>query len=768
MSVHIIYYKDGAKMMRPVLTEAEYRSLRGSARQQEVLKAVHKGDMKAKQNLVQMNYSCLPNDDGTLKGSTRMSTTVGMDIDHIPQGELQAVRERILSMKDELGLLMLELSARGEGYHLVFRRRPELSQEENLRWAANLLGVEFDKGAKDITRVFFTTTEKELLFLSPQLFELKEVERVEFSVESQLKVESGKDPLNSETTSNSKLTDNSKLSARREAALSERSGERTLNSQLNYHGIPYSKIVDAWLDGKQVKAGDRHRTSLILADHLRYITDNDGALIESILRDTPFVQEIVRERGENVAQTVKSAQGFEFLKGIPKRLQEALRRAGVDSDEDTAASDGIVSPSGDDRGAPVMPKRLPKLIQLLTSKTPDIYKPAVSHAVFPALGAHLCKTRFRYIDNVEHEATLMNVLMAGTGAGKDCISGPINHIMADIRRRDAENLAREKAWKDEVNRRGANKDKRQRPEGLVIQEIDADMTGPAFVMRMAEADEHFLYTKLNEIDQFDALKGNGRGGQQFQIMCLAFDPDNRYGQTRVGTQSVTEKVCVRFNWNATTTILKGQRYFQNVLTDGPISRINFCTIPEREIGADIPIYGTYDAEFDEELRPYIERLCAARGTIDCPQAFKLAKKLKEECADFARLSQSRTYENLSFRALVIAYLKACVLFVANNYRWDKTMEDFIRWSLQYDLWCKMQFFGEAIEQANNDTTSSNRRGPRNLLELLPNVFTIDDARRVRQKQGLSNEYKKCRKMIDQWVSRKYVTRVTDYSFKKCQ
>ena len=323
-------------MMRPVLTEAEYHSLRGSARQQEVLKAVHKGDVKAKQNLVQMNYSCLPNDDGTLKGSTRMSTTVGMDIDHIAQGELQAVRERILSMKDELGLLMLELSARGEGYHLVFRRRPELSQEENLRWAANLLGVEFDKGAKDITRVFFTTTEKELLFLDDEIFEMKEVERVEFSVESQLKVESGKDPLNSEMTSNSKLTDNSKLS--------------TLNSQLNYHGIPYSKIVDAWLEGKQVKAGDRHRTSLILADHLRYITDNDGALIESILRDTPFVQEIVRERGENVAQTVKSAQGFEFLKGIPKRLQEALRRAGVDSDEDSTASDAIVSPSGDDGG----------------------------------------------------------------------------------------------------------------------------------------------------------------------------------------------------------------------------------------------------------------------------------------------------------------------------------------------------------------------------------------------------------------------------------
>ncbi len=754
MSVHIIYYKDGAKMMRPVLTEAEYRSLRGSARQQEVLKTVHKGDVKAKQNLVQMNYSCLPNDDGTLKGSTRMSTTVGMDIDHIPQGELQAVRERILSMKDELGLLMLELSARGEGYHLVFRRRPELSQEENLRWAANLLGVDFDKGAKDITRVFFTTTEKELLYLSPQLFELGEVERVEFSVESQLKVESGKDPLNSEMTSNSKLTDNSKLS--------------TLNSQLNYHGIPYSKIVDAWLEGKQVKAGDRHRTSLILADHLRYITDNDGALIESILRDTPFVQEIVRERGENVAQTVKSAQGFEFLKGIPKRLQEALRRAGVDSDEDTAASDAIVSPSGDDRGAvaPVMPRKLPKLIQLLTSKTPDVYKPTLAHALFPPLATHLCGVRFPYTDNVEHEATLMNCLMASTGAGKGCIDEPIRRIMADIKRRDDENAQREAEWKKDCQRKGANKDRMVRPEGLVIQIIDPDMTKPALVTRMDEAEGHFVYVKLNELDLFEQLKGQ-TGKQHFQLMCLAFDPGAEYGQTRVGIQSVTARPVCRFNWNACTTILKGRRFFNKVLTDGPISRINFCTIPEMEIGAEQPVYGQYDLEFDEALRPYIENLTKARGLIVCKQADALARKLQKECAEFARLSQNEVYWNLSHRACVIAWLKACVLYVANGCKWEKAIDDFIRWSLEYDLWCKMEFFGEDIAKANMETETRTKRGPRNLLELLPDVFTIADARRVRQQQGLSNEKGKCEGMIRQWLFRKYALRVTDYSFKKC-
>ena len=426
------------------------------------------------------------------------------------------------------------------------------------------------------------------------------------------------------------------------------------------------------------------------------------------------------------------------------------------------------APSGAVWGAtpPSMPRRLPAVVKLLLSKTPDIYRPAVAHAIFPPLGAHLWKVRFPYIDNVMHEATFMNVLMAGTGAGKDCISQPINHIMADIRRRDAENLKREADWKKEVNSKGSNKDKRMRPEGLVIQEVDPDMTNPAFVMRMAEADEHFLYTKMNEIDQFDALRGSARGSQQFQIMCLAFDPDNRYGQTRVGTQSVTEKVCIRFNWNAATTIQKGQRYFSRVLTDGPISRINFCTIPEREIGADMPVYGTYDAQFDEELRPYIDRLCRASGVVDCPQAFRLAKRLKDECADFARLSQSRVYENLSFRANVIAYLKGCVLYICNDYKWSREIEEFVRWSLQYDLYCKMTFFGEAIEAANRSTDEqkAGHRGPRNLLELLPQEFSVHDAALVRQANGMDTDG--TRNMLSQWVHRGYLLQMTDDSFLK--
>ena len=403
---------------------------------------------------------------------------------------------------------------------------------------------------------------------------------------------------------------------------------------------------------------------------------------------------------------------------------------------------------------PEMPKKLPRLVDLLISQTPDIYKPAVAHAIFPPLATHLWRTSFRYIDNVAHEATLMCCLLAGTGAGKNCVQMPINMIMEDIRRRDRENLQREKEWKDEVTRKGANKDKRKRPQNLIIQEIDADMTNPAFVMRTAEAQEHFLYTSLNEIDQFDALKGTG--AQQFRIMCLAFDPGNQYGQTRVGTQSVTERVTIRFNWNASTTILKGKRYFSRVLTDGPLSRINFCTIPEREIGAEMPVYGDYDDKFREQLRPYIERLCQASGVVDCPEAFRLAGQLMEENADFARLSQSRIYENLSFRANVIAYLKACVLYVANGYEWEPEMDDFIRWSEQYDLWCKMQFFGEAIAKADEVGEKSSMRGPQNLLQLLPDEFTLQQAQQIRLIHGFSIEGTK--NMLYTWTHRKYIQR----------
>ena len=411
---------------------------------------------------------------------------------------------------------------------------------------------------------------------------------------------------------------------------------------------------------------------------------------------------------------------------------------------------------------PEMPKKLPKLVELLISRTPEIYKPAVAHAIFPPLATHLWKTRFRYIDNVEHEARLMTLLLAGTGAGKSSVNRPIDFIMEDIRQRDAENLKREKAWKDEMLRKGANKDKRKRPENLIIQEIDADMTNPAFVMRTAEAQEHFLYTSLNELDQFDALKGSG--SQQFRIMCLAADPGNKYGQTRVGTMSVTERVTIRFNWNASTTIQKGQRYFSKVLTDGPISRINFCTIPEREIGEDMPVYGTYDESYREALRPYIENLNKVTGLIECKEAFQLALKLKDENAEFARLSQDRTFENLSFRANVIAYLKACVLYVANGCKWEPEIDEFIRWSEQYDLYCKMRFFGDMIAKENYTAERSSKRGPQNLLQILPDNFTAAQLLAIRLEHGL--DAKGTDMMIRQWLHRNYIRRAYQYTGKR--
>ena len=457
----------------------------------------------------------------------------------------------------------------------------------------------------------------------------------------------------------------------------------------------------------------------------------------------PFSRDVIRinATAEQASRQVNSLQ---------------LKVEGTDGNHTVQSSMFQVQSSEEDYpDPPEMPEKLPKLVELLISRTPEIYKPAVAHAIFPPLATHLWQTSFRYIDNVVHEATLSTCLLAGTGAGKSSVNKPISYIMEDIRKRDAENLKREKEWKEEMTRKGANKDKRKRPDNLVIQEIDADMTNPAFVMRTAEAQGRFLYTSLNELDQFDALKGTGN--QHFRIMCLASDSDNQYGQTRVGTQSVTERVTIRFNWNASTTIQKGQRYFSKVLTDGPISRINFCTIPEREIGDEMPVFGDYDDAYREALKPYIENLNNARGLIDCPEAFQLALKLKDENAEFSRLSQDRVYENLSFRANVIAYLKACVLYVANGCKWEPEIDEFIRWSERYDLYCKMRFFGDAIKRANFSNEKSSKRGPANLLQQLPDVFNFQQAEYLRSQLGMDK--KGTPSMLRNWVNRNYIRKI---------
>ncbi len=521
-------------------------------------------------------------------------------------------------------------------------------------------------------------------------------------------------------------------------------------------------------DLKQVVAqkmpsfSQEHDCQQLIHDFYAKYADSSKPMSRDVIRINATAERMAlgvkREEGRvNNSTAMQSANSAAMQSANSAALQSVNSAVGqADSSLFTLPS-SLSSPDKSEEeypAPPAMPEHLPKLVELLLSRTPDIYKPAVANAIFPPLATHLSGTTFRYIDNVDHEATLMCALLAGTGSGKNCVQMPINLIMADIRARDRENLEREKAWKDEVTRKGANKDKRKRPANLIIQEIDADMTNPAFVMRTAEAGGHFLYTSLNEIDQFDALKG--QGNQQFRIMCLAFDPGNQYGQTRVGTQSVTERVTIRFNWNASTTVHKGQQYFSRVLTDGPISRINFCTIPEREIGDDIPRYGTYDDAFREQLRPYVERLCAASGAVECPEALALAEKLKDENADYSRQSQDRVFENLSFRANVIAYLKACVLYVANGCQWEPEMEDFIRWSEQYDLYCKMKFFGTAIADAEERAQQEIRRGKTNMLVLLPDEFTYQQVEAVRIKNGLKPDG--TRKMINNWVTRGYIKR----------
>ena len=664
------------------------------------------------------------------------------DLDHIPdpEGRWREIEPR----KDELGIVMAHITPSTEGLRLIFIIPEGKGLAEAQRWMAEQLGdTKYDECVKDYARSSFVVPRSYFLTDPPCTLPVREgtwcIETINTTT-----------PTGSEEKSEEKAEEKSEGKPAYPTHYTYTAPDGTQVS-IPYTSdttpLPYREgqggslvqVLEEQMGGIP-SHGSRNNFIFSMACHLRYVCNDDPEWIARVLPT-------YGENREKWMATIRSACNRNQTPRMPRLMQRVLDICRERQEETEQAEQSPEQP-------PRMPKLLPPLIRLLISKTPDIYKPAVAHAVFPALASHLWQTRFKYIDNVEHEATLMNVLMAGTGAGKNCITEPINRILKDIRQRDMDNLRRERDWKKEVQSKGANKDKRQRPEGLVIQEIDPDMTNAAFVQRLADAEDRFLYARMNEIDQFDALKGSGKSKAQFQIMCLAFDPGNTYGQTRIGTGSVSERVSIRFNWNASTTVSKGRRYFSQVLTDGPISRINFCTIPEREIGADMPVYGTYDEAFDEELRPYIENLNKARGLIDCPKARTLAKRLIEECADFSRLSQSRVYENLSFRANVIAYLKAMVLYVANGEKWDKTVENFIRWSLQYDLWCKMHFFGQEIEMAESAMNSEKRSGPQNLLELLPDVFTREELQKMRQKMGVDKGH--ISKMINNWKVRGYI------------
>ena len=680
-------------------------------------------------------------------------TTIDVDDKEYVDKAIEKARE--LNCSDTIwkgALLHLEYSARKK-LHIDIRMPLGMTIEETQRAYCEALGVPYDESCITPERMLFITDKESEIYRSPHWYEVLPQEELEKRrhayLDRGLTIDGRAGKINS-----LQLTVNS-------------------NTAHAAHLSPAGAHQDAVAvaTGKNLAAFDLFRNAAGLKD---VDINTPGSRHSSLLAIMSAGASRVMPEEELKAVVAQKMPAFSLERDCQQLIHDFYAKYGdsskpmsqavirINAQAETQANQTVqssnlnVQSSEDDYPAPPpMPEHLPKLVELLLSKTPDVYKPAVAHAIFPPLATHLCKTTFKYIDNVEHEATLMCCLLAGTGAGKNCVQMPINMIMEDIRQRDRENLKREKEWKDEVTRKGANKDKRKRPENLIIQEIDADMTNPAFVMRTAEAQEHFLYTTLNEIDQFDALKG--QGNQQFKIMCLAFDPGNQYGQTRVGTSSVTERITIRFNWNASTTIQLGQRYFSKVLIDGPISRINFCTIPEREIGAEMPVYGEYNEAFREALRPYIENLCKASGRIDCNEAFALAEKLKEENADFSRMSQNRVFENLSFRGNVIAFLKACVLYVANGCKWEPEIEEFIRWSESYDLWCKMIFFGASIAKANEVGEKSSKRGPANLLQQMPDTFTYAQAEMVR----LHNDFGKkgTATMLRNWVNRHYIEKI---------
>ena len=692
-------------------------------------------------------------------------TTIDVDDKKYMDKAIEKARE--LNCSDTIwkgALLHLEYSARKK-LHIDIRMPVGMTIEETQRAYCEALGVPYDESCITPERMLFITDKESEIYRSPHWYEVLPQE--ELKKRRQAYLDRG-------LTIDGRGVAVSSGSAIQPAQPCDSNAAHA--AHLSPVGTPQDAVAVA--TGKNLAAFDLFRNAAGLKD---VDINTQGSRHSSLLAIMSAGASRVMPEEELKAVVAQNMPAFSQERDCQQLIHDFYAKYGdsskpmsqavirinaqaeKSSQKDAVSFKTMSSEGGTDSNAedekiapPPMPEHLPKLVELLLSKTPGVYKPAVAHAVFPPLATHLCKTTFKYIDNVEHEATLMCCLLAGTGAGKNCVQMPINMIMEDIRKRDRENLNREKEWKEEVTRKGANKDKRKRPENLIIQEIDADMTNPAFVMRTAEAQGHFLYTSLNEIDQFDALKG--QGNQQFKIMCLAFDPGNQYGQTRVGTSSITERITIRFNWNASTTVQLGQRYFSKVLTDGPISRINFCTIPEREIGADMPVYGEYDDAFREALRPYIENLCKASGRIDCAEASALAEKLKEENADFSRMSQNRVFENLSFRGNVIAFLKACVLYVANGCKWEPEIEEFIRWSESYDLWCKMIFFGAGIAKANEVGEKSSKRGPANLLQQLPDTFTYAQAEMVRQQ----NEFGKkgTAMMLRNWVNRHYIEKIS--------
>ncbi len=771
----------GSKVATAEVSREAYVENRNSYKNRMNLIEAHKGNDEAKRNLIQYNYNDLM-PDGVVAGACHPSSFFAGDVDCESIAECKELAKRFLDHKEEIELMELSRSA-NYGLHYVCRRQKGRTILENQVRVSMITRTEMDTNAHDLARVMFTVTADpdELLYLNDELFhETMTVEESELEYEVlKMREEQGLEEVPAGAKQKNKhyrpwlemegsldgaeyagtpaeAAEGAKAGTPAEAAEGAKAGTPAEVAEgqegLKFKDLLYSDIIAKWwaMHGGEPQKGERNTGLHKLAVHLRTICDNDPKLLFQVMPHLGLSDSEVRSI---IASATK-----EQPKGITLEMKTV-----VCSLQKSAETKSVVDVDMSSHQPPQMPKKLPRLIKLLTSKAPDLYKPTIAHAVFPSLAAHLWKVKFRYIDNQLHEATLMNLLVAESGAGKSCINEPIDHIIADIKRRDEITIKREQAWKDEVNSKAMTKDKAKRPEGLVQQILAPDMTNAAFVMKTHEAEERFLYTHMNEIEQFDALKGNGRGSNQFQIMCLTFDGNATYGQVRVGSQSVSYNVVPRLLWNASTTPKEARLYFRPVLVNGPVQRINICTIPPQPIGAEIPVFKDYDAAFDEELKPYIDNLCAIQGEIACPQAFKLAKELDQECKMTAIESQSKTYDDLSHRANVIAYLKACVLYVANGCKWEKSIEDFIRWSLEYDLWCKMELFGDAITAANHYNGPSNSQ-PKSLCAELPPVFSEQQVFELYAQKSL--DPKGIKGTIRQWKHRNLILEQEDGSYKQ--
>ena len=746
-------------------TREDWEKMRRDPKLKEMCRRIAQGHEKVKRKLPIWTPGCAEfvNNHRAIKDALKPLDRLMLDFDE--KGHSAEILQKAMELQKagKWEILLVEESVR-KGTHVLITLPEGMSPQEAQNRFSHDVGFQADPALKDIARCIYMVPEEYTLFVNERMFSMDGTQRHgDTETLNSSSCHYGSSPLchseRSEESVSTAQPSSSGCTQTLRDAQSDTAGNPIGTKKLcvseslcskktfpqTYEDIPYEQIVEVLEEqmGGRPDIGSRNNFIFSMACHLRYICNDDPSWIAQVL---PTYGED-RDKFETTVRSACNRIQTKQMPRIMKRTVSICKQRMVEESEIRNHQSEIENP-------PELPDKLPPLIELLVSRTPKIYRPAVASAVFPALGAHLWQTTFRYIDNCLHEATLSTLLLAPTGSGKSCVNVPIDYIMADIRERDRLSMEKERKWKQDMQTKGANKDKKKRPEGIVIQEIDPDSTSAAFVQRMADAEGRFLYARMNEIQQLNNLSNRGNAQNVFDLLCLAFDYGNIYGQTRVGTSSVSERVCVRFNYNVSTTIRKGQQFFSRVLTDGPLSRISMCTIPEREIGAEMPIYGTYGDDFAEALKPYIERLTAARGLVECEEANALARTLMQENADFARLSQSRVYENFSFRANVIAFLKGMVLYVAHGERWMPEMEDFIRWSLRYDLWCKMQFFGQAIEEQEHGGEKGTRRGPQNLLDLLPEVFTREEAGMLRQRQGIRTG--SLTFMLSNWKKRGYI------------